>query len=399
MSNAPITFVIFGATGDLAQRKIVPALCALYASGALPEGSDIVAFSRRPWGDAEYRSFIQPSLKAFPEEKAVKFLERIRYVQGTFGDPASFAALKDALRTQNIFFHLAVQPEFYESIVHGLGDAGLQGSLLIEKPFGHNYASAASLERGLEKYFSPEHIFRVDHYLGKEGLEVLLNRRRTDADFEKSLSSERIASVAVRLLETFDVEGRGEFYDAAGALKDVGQNHLLEMLATLLMNIPEDARGIPQARAEAIAGLAPKMSVQGAVAAVRGQYEGYHADPEIPDGSQTETYFKVELRSAIPRWQDVPLVLEAGKALREKKSDIEISYKDGSKQVFDMDIPGARDAYEHMIEAALRGDATRFAGSEEVFAAWKLIDPLREQLLKLPLHRYDRGGDGAGRFL
>ncbi len=216
VDTKPLTFVIFGATGDLSQRKILPALCALYASGAFPEGSDILAFSRRPWGDAEYRSFIQPSLKAFPEETSAKFLERIRYVQGTFDSADSFLQLKETVRTENVFFHLAVQPEFYEAIVHRLGDAGLHGSLLIEKPFGHNYASAASLERSLEKYFPPEHIFRVDHYLGKEGLEALLNRRRTDADFEKSLSSERIASVAVRLLETFDVEGRGEFYDAAG---------------------------------------------------------------------------------------------------------------------------------------------------------------------------------------
>jgi glucose-6-phosphate 1-dehydrogenase len=365
----------------------------------MPEGSQVIAFSRRPWGDAEYRSFIEPSLKDFFQAQVSGFLARVEYVQGTFDDAAAFAALKSKIKTKTVFFHLAIQPEFYEAVVRRLGEAGAQGRLLIEKPFGHNCASAASLERSLAKYFPPKDIFRVDHYLGKEGLDAFLERRRNDRTFEKSLTKESVARVACRLLESLDIEGRGEFYDSMGALKDVGQNHLLEMLAVVLMDIPEKSEEIPRARAAAMESLVAKVSVQGGVAAVRAQYEGYHDDSEVEEGSQTETYFKLELRSATPRWQDVPLLLEAGKALWEKKSDIEITYKDGTRHVFDMDTPGALDAYERVIDAALAGDVSRFASSEEIASAWKLVEALEPEMARTPLRTYAKGSDSAGKFL
>lgn len=399
VSKEPITFVLFGATGDLAKHKILPALCALYTKGALPEGSEIVAFSRRPWGDDTYRSFIEPSLKAFSADQVQNFLARVSYAQGTFGDPTSFAALKEKITTSEAFYHLAIHPEFYEAVVHGLGKAKLLGKLLIEKPFGHNYASAFSLENNIEKYFPPECIFRVDHYLGKEGLEALLAQRSTDTTLESSLVKEHVASVACRIFETVGIRGRGEFYDSVGALKDVGQNHLLVMLATLLMEIPPTLTEIPHARALALQALEPRVFTQGGLAVVRGQYEGYQGEPDVKEDSETETYFKIEVHSRSPRWDGVPLVLEAGKALKEKKNEIEVVYKNGTHRVFDMETPRIRDAYERVVEAALLGDISHFAGIEEVLAAWKFIEPLGVYLPQIPLHIYPKGSAGPGNFL
>jgi glucose-6-phosphate 1-dehydrogenase len=385
----PAVFVLFGATGDLAQRKIMPALCSLYASGALPEDSDVIAFSRRPWSDAEYRAFIQPSLAAFPADAVQKFLSRVRYVQGTFDDPDAFLRLKEQVGAKEAFYHLAIQPEFYATAIMQLGAAGLAGTILIEKPFGHDLATAQELENHIEEHFDLAHIERVDHYLGKGGLDALLERRRTDPAFEASLSSEQVASVSCRLLENLDLEGRGEFYDAVGALKDVGQNHLLMMLASALMDIPQDPEAIPGARARALQALAVEKG-----GAVRGQYEGYAQEEGVQSGSQTETYFKLNTASADPRWKGVEIALEAGKALHEKKSEIEILYKDGRREAFDMERPRTRDAYEAVIEAALRGDHSRFAGREEVLAAWTFTDQAASVMRAAPLVAYAKGSTG-----
>ncbi|HVU80251.1 MAG TPA: hypothetical protein VHD37_02705, partial [Candidatus Paceibacterota bacterium] len=277
------SYVLFGATGDLAQRKIMPALCALSAVHDL----DVVAFSRRPWSDEEYRNFIAPSLKRCDPATSRTFLERVRYAQGTFDDARAFAALKEKVSGEAVF-HLAVQPEFYLPIIEHLGKAGLQRKLLIEKPFGQGSESAQALEKAIEKYFPPDHIYRVDHYLGKEGLDAVLDARRHDADFENSLGKDRVAKVICRIEESLTVAGRGEFYDGVGALRDVGQNHLLQMLAAVIMELPAHEDGLPQARARALASLEPR-----AADAVRGQYRGYREEDGVAAGSQTETYFKI----------------------------------------------------------------------------------------------------------
>ncbi|HVU80101.1 MAG TPA: hypothetical protein VHD37_01920 [Candidatus Paceibacterota bacterium] len=383
----PAVYVLFGATGDLAQRKILPALCSLHEKGILSEDAAIIAFSRRPWMDADYRAFAEPALKGFPPEAAGRLLSRIRYVQGTFDDSAGFVRLKELVGEREAFYHLAIQPEFYTHVVEGLGKAGLKGTLLIEKPFGHDLATAQALEKSIEEYFNLAQIERVDHYLGKEGLDAFLERRRGDAQFEASLANEEVASVTCRLLESLDVEGRGEFYDTVGALKDVGQNHMLEMLATVLMRLPQDHEAIPAARAQALAAVTPRM-------AVRGQYEGYTQEHGVASSSQTETYFKLTASSAEARWQGTELVLEGGKALNEKKSVIELAYKDGRREAFDMERPRTRDAYEAVIEAALSGDHSRFAGREEVLAAWRFTDQAAGVMRAAPLAAYAKGSAG-----
>ncbi|HWB33919.1 MAG TPA: hypothetical protein VG753_01165 [Candidatus Paceibacterota bacterium] len=381
--NTPLTYVVFGATGDLAQRKIMPALCALSATHDLT----VIAFSRRPWSDEEYRAFIAPSLKRFDAAAREKFVEQVRYAQGTFDDQASFANLKEKI-SGDVIFHLAVQPQFHLPIIDGLGTAGLRGKLLIEKPFGEGSESAQMLEQKIEQYFSPDSIYRVDHYLGKEGLDAVLAARRSDDAFENLLGAAHVAKVACRIEESLGIEGRGEFYDPVGALRDVGQNHLLEMLATLIAELPARDGDLPQARAQALASLSPR-----ATHAARGQYAGYRAEEGVAPDSQTETYFRVSAASALPRWQDVELVLEAGKALKQKKSEIEIIYTDGTARVFDMEAPRTRDAYEVLIGAAMNADRARFASAPEVVAAWRFAEAAADLLRQAPLRVYERGSE------
>ncbi|HVZ76209.1 MAG TPA: hypothetical protein VG934_03030 [Candidatus Paceibacterota bacterium] len=380
-----VSYVLFGATGDLAQRKIMPALCALSSAHDL----EVIAFSRRPWSDQDYHAFIAPSLKRFDLATSQAFLGRVRYAQGTFDDAQAFAVLKEKV-SDNAIFHLAVQPEFYLPIIEHLGKAGLRGKLLIEKPFGQGSDSAQALEKAIERYFSPDDIYRVDHYLGKEGLDAVLAARRDDSTFENSLTRERVAKVICRLEESLGIEGRGEFYDAVGALHDVGQNHLLEMLATLIMELPAHDGDLPQMRAQAIASLEPL-----AAHAVRGQYRGYPEEDGVAKDSQTETYFKIAAESSLARWQGVELVLEAGKALKEKKSEIEISYKDGTSHVFDIERPRRHDAYEVLIAAAMSGERARFASAEEIIAAWRFAEAAAEILRRAPLIMYERGSERA----
>ncbi len=390
MSKEPITLVLFGATGDLARRKIVPALLSFFARDAWGADARVVAFSRRPWSDNEYRAFIKPSLSSFPPAVVEGFLEHVSYAQGTFDDAAAFAALKEKIGSSDAVYHLAVQPEFHLSIVEQLGKAGLAGKILIEKPFGHDFASAQSLDLDIEKHFSPEHIFYIDHYLGKEGLEAVLKARREDGEFERSLAKERVARITCRIEEALDIQGRGEFYDATGALMDVGQSHALQMLAMALMDLPAQDRDVPGARAAALEALVPDASV----AAVRGQYAGYLEEEEVAQDSQTETYFKIGAASRASRWQGVPLVLEAGKALSRKKTEIDIQYRDGTRRTFDIEVPRARDAYEALIEAAMAGDRSRFVCIEEILASWTFAEAVAERLKETPLRTYQKGSDG-----
>lgn len=382
----PLTFVLFGSTGDLAQKKIMPALARMHAQGSFPQGSEIIAYSRRAWSDEEYRAFIKPSLASLEPAAVDNFLSTLRYVQGTFDSAASYAALKEHIHTQKVFFHLAVQPEFFAQIATGLGQAGLQGTLLIEKPFGHDKNSAEVLEVQIEKYFAPQAILRVDHYLGKAGLQAVLDTRRTDTAFEATLTSSEVAAVFLRIVSPSDLVDRGEFFDTVGELRDVGQNHLLQMLATVLVDLKQAEVDLPAARAHALSQLVLDLS-----SIVRGQFEGYTKLAGVAPSSDTETQVKFSTHSIDPRWAGVPLVLEAGKGLAEKKSDIKILFKNGSERVFDMDGEKGDD-YQTVLEAALRGEQNFFASLEEVCESWQLVDQVRAHFSSVPLTPYSLGG-------
>ncbi len=365
-------FVLFGSTGDLAQRKLVPALCALFQKKLLPQGFRVFAYSRRRWSDAEYHDFIRPALAAFPAEVVEQFLQTVQHIEGALDAPAGFEELKEKIASADALFYLAVQPELHSHIIEQLGRAGLQGKLLIEKPFGWDVASAQELEHIAEQHFLPEHIFRVDHYLGKEGLAAMRAYIQAHPEFAAQLNHEYVAAVAVRIFETIGVGARGAFYDPVGALRDVGQSHLLQMLSVL----------VP------VASLAPPTEV------LRGQYEGYMSELGMQirrlAESQTETYFKLTTQSTDLRWRGVPIVLEAGKALAQKKNEIEINFKDGSQKIFSMDSGGVDRGHENIIQAAFRGDQSFFVMFEEALASWRFVELALERFAAVPLTIYKK---------
>lgn len=393
----PFTYILFGSTGDLAKRKIMPALYNLFASGGIPQGSQIIAFSRRAWNNEEYRSFIKPALSTVSGDSVEAFLQIIVHIEGTFNTDESFVSLKNSIVHTSVFCHLAVQASLYSSIVSGLGKAAITTSLLIEKPFGHDRVSAENLERQIETYFSPEKIYRIDHYLGKAGLDRVYTTRVEDTVLEQKLHNKYVSRITCRLVESLTVLDRGGFYDVVGALRDVGQNHLLEMLAYVLMDtskVGDDT--IHTLRARALEALIAFTSENTHQKLIRGQYEGYTSERDVVHTSQTETYFHITAYSSDPRWINVPLVLEAGKALKEKKSEIVISFFDGTEYVFDIEVPKGNDAYVVILQNAFEGNRNRFVSFEEIMASWRFIDSVILNIALVPLKRYQYGDTPLG---
>jgi glucose-6-phosphate 1-dehydrogenase len=446
----PTTYIIFGATGDLAQGKLLPALFDLKEKGMLPAQFKIVAFSRRPFSDEEFRQFSLTTLAVKKQgvgpSKLASFLELISYVQGTFDEEAAYPRLGEALAAidqafgicANKLFHLAVHPEFYEVILNNLAASGLSipcgGNLgwtrvLVEKPFGRDTETAQKLDRLLGSLFQEEQIFRIDHYLAKETLQNILTFRFSNSLFEPLWNNEFIASVKLSLFEQADVSARGDFYDTVGALRDVGQNHLLQMLALVALDFPGElsTAAIRSARAKVLADLS-------CTKASRAQYEGFTTELGVDPDSTTETYFALEAGINSPRWQGVPFYLESGKGVAESQAEIVVTFKDKTTQIktdrpnqlifrlqpdegisvlFWLKKPGLGlvaepqyltfnyanspdtaklpDAYERVLLDAFRGDQTLFTSTEEMMASWRFITPILAAWQNEPLLKYQKG--------
>ena len=376
-------FVLFGSTGDLAQKKIIPALFKLYREGRLAQQFSIIAFSRRDWTDENYYSFIEPVLSQLgSQEERIGFLRHIRYARGHFREGASFDHLKTKLDQEQksfggaqLFFYFSVQPEFFENILNSLSASGLlsdqSSQILVEKPFGHDESSARELLHQFLKKINLDQLLLVDHYLAKEGLQHLIKLRKENPVLEQKFNNNWVTEIKAQIFETIGIEGRGEFYERIGALMDVGQNHLMEMLATLLMDITNLDQHT--ARADAIRSL----NIMGQP--ILAQYHGYIEEPEVAQDSHVETYFKITLESNIEKWKGVSIILEAGKALAEKKAALSISFHTG--QDFIADIQSTfhhRDAYEILIEKAIEGNKEYFVSIEEVLASWHVLSPILE---------------------
>ncbi len=383
----PLTFVLFGATGDLAQRKIIPALFELYKKQSIPTGSQILVFSRRLWTDQEYMDFIKQSVVVSDSDMSIytDFLNSMQYISGTFDSVDGYAKLKQIITHQHIIVHLAVPPNAHIPIIKNLHTVGIKGKILIEKPFGHNLESAKQLESELEKYVEYKNIYRIDHYLGKKGLDQMLIQKSADTSLVLKLHKDNISSIHFRLIESIDIQGRGGFYDTVGAFLDVGQNHVLSMVSSFFVeNIR--IRNVCGARAQVLNSLE-------VITTHRGQYRGYVDEQSVQPQSQTETYFKIELMYTHKDWAGIPLFLESGKALKEKKSDIVIRFKDDSVYVFDIEQPKKPDAYEVVLGAAIVGDDSRFVCIDEMMESWRLADEIRERMKKTDLCIYDKGVD------
>ncbi len=450
---APTIFIIFGITGDLAGRKLLPALLNLYVKNNLPKKFAIVGFSRRPFTREDFRQFIRIHMKVkvgqYKEEDIKHFIDHMYYEQGNFDNPQSYAQLSQRLKLiddnfgqcSNKLFHLSIPPSLYESIFDHLANSGLtipcggdEGwtRVLVEKPFGNDVETAKNLDKKLGQLFNENQIFRIDHYLAKEALQNIMAFRFANSLFEPLWNHHHIDKVHIKLLEKIGMEGRGATYDYIGALKDVGQNHILQMLALVAMDNPDsfDASDIRSARAHILKHLRPMTTRNINQFAVKGQYEGYKSEVGVREHTQTETYFRLETYIDTSRWKNVPFYLESGKSLYETKTEIDIYFKnevedrqniltfriqpdEGIKIRFWVKTPGfdmkvepktmkfkyadfqslsvLPDAYEKVLFDAIMGDQTLFTSTDEVLYAWKYISTVISSWNAVPLTIYKKG--------
>lgn len=421
ITEKPVTIVIVGATGDLAQKKLFPSLFNLYKKGLLPEGSSIIAFSRRPWTDNDFRDYVQAS---FADKKVGKklfktFLNRISYHEGYFEDQAAFDRLVTRLeecdiRVQtytNKYIYLSVSPDSYGEIITRLGKSFAERSkkmavkLLIEKPFGKSVSTAKALEKVVARYFKSKDVFLVDHYLGKAALNCFMAvGKEIPHYFSKLWNGNCIEWIEAKLFESKDIDGRSEFYDAVGALRDVGQNHLLETLATVAVSPRSTAKNLQKNREAFIKNLKPVPT-----SVVRAQYKGYAAD--VGTKTETETYFKIGLTNSDPHWKNIVFTMEAGKAMPEMTSEVSVKFKEHTKpfivriqpkaqlqipsedgkRVEKVNVDESLDAYEEVFLAAFHDDVSRFPAIGEIYTSWKLVDSIRKSFTEVPLQLYAKG--------
>ncbi len=390
----------------------------------------------------------------FKEEDTKHFIDHMYYEQGNFDSGESYAQLAQRLQNlddtfgqcSNKLFHLSTPPSLYESIFTHLHNSGLtipcgndEGwtRILVEKPFGNDIDTARKLDKKLGELFKEDQIFRIDHYLAKEALQNILTFRFANSLFEPLWNKNYIDKVHIKLNEKIGVGSRGNFYDAIGALKDVGQNHMLQMLALVAMEPPSsmNSESIRKERAEVLAHLQTISPKNISSKIVRGQYEGYRHEQGVREHTQTETYFRIESHINTPRWKNVPFYLESGKEMSEQKTEINIYFKSDKKDKtyedrqnvltfriqpdelikigFWVKTPGfgmevepkvlkfkysdnpshaiLPDAYERVLYDAIIGDQTLFTSTEEVLCAWKYITSIISQWSSVPLTIYKNG--------
>lgn len=349
--NIPTVIVVYGATGDLMARKITPALFNLYLKNRLPPMFRVIGVSRRDIKNEEFRTHIRSLLKSHPSTRGHKkeveaFSRMFFYVPGEFSNQSDYQTLAIEMGRidgawnvcSNKLFYLAVPPEYYKQIFTHLHKTGLTEPcspeegwtrVLVEKPFGRDYKTAQELERVLSKLFKEEQIYRIDHYLGKDMLQNILAFRFGNNFLEESWSNKHIERIDIRLIESIDASKRGAFYDSLGALKDVGQNHLLQMMALVTMDNPVSltASAIRTKRAELLESLVPPDAHTIRTATMRAQYQGYRRHAGVARDSDIETYFKVRAYLANSRWEGVPIYLSSGKNFSKPQKDITVTFR------------------------------------------------------------------------
>ena len=444
MPKAPPTaFVIFGITGDLAARKLMPALFQLHRQGALDEGTILVGYGRSPLSDEALRARLRESLARhvqWHDDGAWEALEeRIHYVQGGYDEPEGFQRLAARLEDwglDNRVFYTATPPQTYEPIVRNLAGAGLHrgnngwSRLVIEKPFGDDLATAQELNRHVLERFREEQVYRIDHYLAKETAQNLAVLRFANSIFEPVWSNRYVDHVQITMVEPMGVEGRGSFYESAGVLRDVFQNHLLQLVALVAMEPPAryDAHSVRDEKVkvfDALRCIRPENAVLGQYVSGNGM-PGYREEDGVDPRSRQATFAAVELELRNWRWSGVPFYIRSGKRLEMKATEIVLQFKTPPHVPFDLPshlkadrlvlrlVPdegivlrfnGKRpgqgiemerisldflygrsfdrpnpDAYETLLLDVMLGDATLFMRADEVEAQWRVITPLLERI-------------------
>jgi glucose-6-phosphate 1-dehydrogenase len=471
----PTTLVIFGATGDLAKRKLLPGIYNLAHEGALPERFNLIGVSRGDESDEGFQKIARESIEEFSRREAdPKVLDSLvkgmRYVAGSFDEDDMYerlgAAAKefddDAGHPFNRLFYLSTAPSFFPVIAGKLGDHGLascedaETRIIVEKPFGTDLESALELNRALLGVFDESQVFRIDHYLGKETVQNMIVLRFANGIFEPLWNRSYIDSVQITAAEDLGIGSRAGYYDKSGALRDLVQNHMLQLLMLLAMEPPVsfDADAVRDEKAKVLRAIHPPTIEEVPKMAVRAQYEagasggedveGYLDEDDVPDDSTTETYAALKLNIDNWRWAGVPFYLRTGKRLARKTTEIAVTLKPVPHLAFKQSgslgveqnqlvlsvqpnegvslklvakIPGARmsvrpvnmeflygtsfmsqspEAYERLIMDTMRGDATLFARDDEVEAAWAICDPILQAWDEddTPLPKYEAGSQG-----
>jgi glucose-6-phosphate 1-dehydrogenase len=453
----PTILTIFGATGDLAADYLLPALLHMHTEKLLPKDFHLVCVGRRDFTTKAYLDFIVKKssvLKKLSPKQKSSFLKILTYYKGDFDDIKSFEPLAKMLADQekpkhhcyNRLFYFATSPQLFATITHILQQSGLlmscsvhnrQARVLVEKPFGFNLASAKALNKLLLKYFSEDQIYRIDHYQGKETVQNLMVVRFANSIFEPLWNNKYIDHIEISVLEKDTAKSRAEYYDQSGALKDMVQNHILQILGLVTMDQPLDftAQYIRDQKLKVLESLVP-VSPQSAKSDVAlAQYQGYTKD--VGHETTTETYAAIKAFINTPRWKGVPIYLRTGKALSEKVAEVSVHFKEldrcifrncagnvltfrlqpdesvhlqlnnkvpgfgmdlhqgdyafGYDEAFMSEIPSA---YERLLLDFMEGDQRLFIRSDEIEAAWKFIDSIEEAKKNLPIFKYKPGTNG-----
>jgi glucose-6-phosphate 1-dehydrogenase len=469
------TLVIFGATGDLARRKLLPAIYNLAHEGALPERFNLVGVSRRDQSDEDFRGLARESISEFsrrePDSQVLDgLLERLSYIALSFDDQDGYGRLAEALEALdggnsqplNRAFYMSTAPEYFPVITCGLKESGLNYDsradvrVIIEKPFGNDLASARELQNTVSSAFREKQVFRIDHYLGKETVQNVMAFRFANYMFEPVWNRNFIDNIQITVAEDMGIGSRAGYYDHAGALRDLVQNHMLQLLSLVCMEPPStfEADKVRDEKVKVLEAITPPTPEEVARTTVRAQYTagvsggeevpGYLEEDGVPDDSRTETYAALRLEVHNWRWAGVPIVLRTGKRLARKVTEIAVELKpvphlafqssgsvgarpnqliltvqpnEGVSLSLGAKIPGSRmrirpvnmeflygtafmsqspEAYERLILDAMRGDATLFTRDDEVDAQWSIIDPILEAWKdgESPPATYEAGSTG-----
>jgi glucose-6-phosphate 1-dehydrogenase len=463
-NNLPISIVIFGASGDLTQRKLMPSLFNLYRKGRMPKQFRIVGYGNTAFAEEKFRTHLEEGMKEFAsfeykDEEWSNFVSNITYLQGRYTDLADFKKLGSFLKSWEIssgnrIYYMATPPGVFPNIVDllGLTDqlAEYNGwrRVVIEKPFGTDLESARSLNEQIHKALNERQIYRIDHYLGKETVQNILVSRFANTIFEPLWNRNYIDHVEITVAEQVGVEHRARFYDHVGVLRDMFQNHLLQLVALVAMEPPVsfDATALRNEKVKVLSAIQPMKVDDVPRRTVRAQYKGYREEEGVDPQSMTPTYAAVRLQIDNWRWQGVPFYLRSGKSLKEKLSQVTIQFKEPPQLLFpntdhhltpnilvlylqpdegihlrfeakvpdttskmrsvDMEFHYADsfgktalpDAYERLLLDTITGDASLFTRADEVETAWGLIDPIiqgwEDPSGNQPLASYEPGSWG-----